>query len=298
MKRAAAIIGATPPFIRWALTASCPLMRVGGTAAQHRSPAESAWRQLRGLKEISRAMAEGRSHGGYCFAPQSTVKQILAVKIDEVTAPLGGTPRVAQTCHQCPANPTPHLERWAACTGLLPLVSPCETLEETRAAWIRRRSEIETRSLANSGESTPRLGWARVWNGPALTQLELAQALLMLGVNLFREQAGECAELLAALEHAKLSGLKLWVEPVPAGWSDGHTWSLPEFCRSCGTEWLGHPGSGVCANCGHTGSYQAPRKLKVLGLRPYLQLSQTVGVTAAEQLQREYEATRTRRDYE
>ena len=46
------------------------------------------------------------------------------------------------------------------------------------------------------------------------------------------------------------------------------------------------------SSCGNTGGHQATRKLKVLGLRPYLQLSQVLGETAARQLQREYELQR------
>lgn len=295
MKRAAAIIGPTPPFIRWALPATCPLVRDGGTAARNRNPAQSAWRQLRGLKEISRAIAEGRTHAGYCFAPHSTVKQVVAVEINEVTAPLGGRERVHQSCRECPANPRPAMDRWAACTGLLPLVTPAATVELTQAAWTSRRSEIEQRAITAGTEPTIGSGWTRIWTGPRLrlAAVAAARAHLNRAVDLFAHQAWECAELLAALEHAEQHGQGVWLEPVPAGWSDGKVWSLPAHCRVCGTEWSGQPGGGCCRECSSSGSYQAARRLKVLGLRPYLQLSQVLGQAAAQQLQLDYEAARS-----
>lgn len=294
MKRVAAIIGPTPPFIRWALPASCPLVREGGTAARNRNPAQSAWRQLRGLKEISRAVAEGRSLAGYCFATESTAEHVLAVKIDEVTTPLGGSQRVAQACRECPANPTPALDRWAACTGLLPLVTPAATVELTNAAWLSLRDAIERRAIAAGVQLPSGAGWTRTWTGPflPLTAIASARALLNQAVDLFARQTWECTELLAALEHAEHQEQGLWLETIPTGWSDGQTWSLPDYCLACGGVWLGS-GSSPCSNCGRSGTYQAARRLKVLGLRPYLQLSQVLGQAAAQQLQLEYEAARS-----
>jgi hypothetical protein len=294
MKRAAAIIGSTPPFIRWAIRADCPLMRPSGPAAQNRNPAQTAWRQLRGVKEVSRAIAQGRSYGGYCFAPLSKAEQVVAVPIEEVTAPLGGGQRVSEACRACPANPTPNLNRWAACTGLLPLVVPEESLPLTRAAWVKRRQEIERRAAATEGGEAHDCSWTRVWSGPALSpaQVVSARRLLLAASDLKVEHAWEYEELIAALDHAEQRGMSLWMEPVPAGWSDGQSWSLPDHCRFCGAEWLGCSLGGPCSSCGNTGGHQATRKLKVLGLRPYLQLSQVLGETAARQLQREYELQR------
>lgn len=297
MKRAAAVIGPTPPFIRWALETACPLIRSGGTASARRHPAQTAWRQLRGIKEVSQAIAAGRSHAGYCFAPQSTADQVVAVRIDEVTAPLGGTARVEQACRTCPANPSAALGQWAACTGLLPLVGPGETVEQTRAAWTLKRAAIEQRavSVVNGSESTrPAASWYQCWSGPSLgpTAIASARQRLIDVEDLFREQSKELAELLAALELAEQRGLELWIEPVPAGSSDGQAWTLPAHCRCCGAEWPTQALGGSCPACARGGSYQAPRRLKVLGLRPFLQLSQVLGDSVARQLQGEYESTR------
>lgn len=308
MKRAAAVIGPTPPFIRWALETACPLIRSVGTASAKRHPAQTAWRQLRGIKEVSQAIAAGRSHAGYCFAPQSTADQVVAVRIDEVTAPLGGTARVEQACRACPANPSAALGQWAACTGLLPLVSPGETVEQTKAAWGLKRAAIEQRAVSveqravsvgqravsGSDSSRPAASWYQCWSGPSLGRTAIASARQKLidVEDLFREQSKELAELLAALELAEQGGLNLWIEPVPAGSSDGQAWLLPAHCRCCGAEWSTQAVGGTCPACGRSGSYQAPRRLKVLGLRPFLQLSQVLGDSVARQLQGEYESTR------
>jgi hypothetical protein len=298
MKRAAAILGPTPPFIRWAIEAPCPFLRMPSTNAS-RSPAQTRWRQLRGLKEVARAQAEGRVHSGYCFSPDANMANVVGVKIDEVTATLGGTERVVTNCQHCSANPRPQLGQWAPCTGLLPLVTPRETLVETEQAWAEQLSWLNQRITAEVGhfgisENSPEpLNWQLAWQGPSLDsdRLKLAIQILALSAERFPHAAFEYSELRAGLEHADRQTMKVWLESVPIGWSDGQTWQLPAHCQSCGAIWLGS-GTGICSSCRSASSYRAERRLKVLGLRPFVQLSSVLGSEAAQTLFTDYQSTK------
>lgn len=298
MKRAAAILGPTPPFIRWAIEAPCPFLRTAG-ADSSRNPAQSRWRQLRSLKEVAQARAEGRVHAGYCFASTASATNVIGVQIEEVTAPFGGSERVEKSCRLCPANPSPHPGRWAPCTGIFPLITPSETLQETKRAWTEQLSSLDktiTASLdcLNMPEDWPRpLSWFLAWQGPAIVsnRVQIARRVLEVSNERFPHALREGAELLAALDHAGRHSLKVWIESVPIGWSDGQTWHLPAHCQNCGAEWNG-PGRGDCASCGSSACYQAERRLKVLGLRPFIQLSQVLGSEPARQLFADYQATR------
>jgi hypothetical protein len=291
MKRGAAIVGPTPPFIRWALDFPCPLLRpaLGRSATLEKNRAQAHWRQVRGFQEISRGKLQGRTHAGFCFAPQSTAQQVLAVRIDEVTAAWGGSVSIEAACSSCPANPTPSRDVWAACTGLLPLVPPAASLEETRALWRQRRQTIET-FAAELNPSRQPSRWTEIWAGPYLSaeSLTLAAGILQRCRELLAEQPVEAEALLAALEHAARTEQRIWIEPVPSGYSDGESWSLPAHCLVCGEEWpLTKPG-GSCPECHRAATYQAARRLKVLGLSPYLRLAEVVGNEAARDLQAQY----------
>lgn len=298
MKRTAAILGPTPPFIRWAIEAPCPFLRMPPANAS-RSPAQTRWRQLRSLKEVARAQAEGRTHSGYCFASEASLTNVIGVMIEEVTAPLGGTERVEASCRRCPANPQPELGHWAPCTGILPLVTPRETLLETEQVWAEQLNWLNQRITAGLGhlavsENSPGpLNWQLTWKGPSLDsdRLKIARQVLDLSVERFPHATLEQAELRAALEHAECHAMKVWIEAVPTGWSDGHHWHLPAHCQSCGAIWCA-PGAGICSSCQSASSYQAERRLKVLGLRPFLQLSSVLGTEAAGTLFADYQSAR------
>lgn len=300
MKRAAAILGPTPPFIRWAIEAPCPFLRTAG-ANSSRNPAQSRWRQLRSLKEVAQARADGRIHSGYCFATTATETNVIGIQIEEVTAPLGGTEQVAVSCRRCLANHSPQSGDWAPCTGILPLITPRESLQETKQAWAEQLSGLDksiTAALARSNmqDDLPRpLSWFLTWQGPSIAsdRLHIARQVLEVSGERFPHALRESAELRAALEHADRHSLKVWIESVPIGWSDGQTWHLPAHCQNCGAEWNG-PGGGVCGSCGSSASYQAERRLKVLGLRPFLQLSSVLGSEPARQLFADYQAAKTK----
>ncbi|MFM7562426.1 MAG: hypothetical protein ACKO81_05245 [Planctomycetota bacterium] len=298
MKRAAAILGPTPPFIRWAIEAPCPFLRMPSTNAS-RSPAQTRWRQLRSLKEVSRARAEGRVHSGYCFSSDANPANVVGVRIDEVTAPLGGTKYVEASCQHCSANPRPDQGQWAPCTGLLPLVTPRETLLETEQAWAEQLNWLDQKiaavlgDLGVSEDSPEPLNWHLAWQGPSLDsdRLKLAIRILDFSAERFPHAAFEYSELRAGLEHADRQAMNVWIEPVPIGWSDGQTWQLPAHCQICGAIWRGS-GAGICSSCRSASSYQAERRLKVLGLRPFVQLSSVLGSESAQTLFTNYQSAK------
>lgn len=77
----------------------------------------------------------------------------------------------------------------------------------------------------------------------------------------------------ACIEHR----LPLITELTPAGISDGNAWRIQAHCQDCRFELPG----GVeckCPECGRFGYPVEERKRKVLGLRPYMLLSQIIGI--------------------
>ena len=101
----------------------------------------------------------------------------------------------------------------------------------------------------------------------------------------------ELAELQFALQQASCHRLKVWIESVPIGWSDGQTWRVPAHCQACGAEWS-RAEKGVCSECAAVSSFQGERRMKVLGLRPFIQLSKVLGPEPARRLFGEYLAGR------
>jgi len=117
MKRACAIQGATPSFIRWAISYDCPLRELH----PQRLP-ETTFRQLRSLREISVAKLANRVHQGFCWHPSASPaspQQALGFPVDEVVELVGGEPFVEQLCLPCPANAKSCSSdfTWAGCYG-------------------------------------------------------------------------------------------------------------------------------------------------------------------------------------
>lgn len=75
-------------------------------------------------------------------------------------------------------------------------------------------------------------------------------------------------------------------ELVPIGHSDGIHWWLHAHCRRCKKAWVQN--QRQCACCGSKGRLQNQIKLKVLGLRPYLRLTEIIGSQPTEQLLADY----------
>lgn len=304
VKRQAALIGATPPLLRWALETACPFLRSGRT----RLP-ETAWRQLLPLQEISRAEREGRRVGDYCLASGSAAPDdLLGFSLDEVTRTYGGHDHVRETCRRCPANSCP--SELAGCHGLIPLISWSEIQSHTstaaadsnstdpvplngpvQAQWEELLKVIERRlallSPAAALPSPDLSNWYRLWSSSPLSGARLEAAW---NAAWELQQAGilggdEWSRWVCGLDLARRRQLPVWVELLPAGYSDGLTWWLPSRCQECGSSWRS-PQRSLCQACGCRGSYRAEQRRKVLGRRPYLRLVDVLGRESAERLWR------------
>jgi hypothetical protein len=81
-----------------------------------------------------------------------------------------------------------------------------------------------------------------------------------------------------AVQRASTADLPICFHSVPPGFSDGQTWTLKSHCGRCAQV---RQGRGVCGCCDE---YRAPmpeQRKKVLGLRPWLRLTDLLGNAAA-----------------
>ena len=123
LKRQAAIIGATPPLLRWTIARPCELK----DEAACRKP-DAAFRQLRNLRTLSVARVDHRIVDGFALMPpdgEADSKIVRGFPVDEILDLCGGSERVTDACGSCPANvsldrPTDDDQGWAGCFGWLP----------------------------------------------------------------------------------------------------------------------------------------------------------------------------------
>jgi hypothetical protein len=141
------------------------------------------------------------------------------------------------------------------------------------------------------------LAWFGFWQSPVLSAAQMPLLESVLSVVLRRHEGTADPEFLDdllrfidALNLAVQHDLPLHVELVPRGHSDGQTWTLARHCERCR---LSIPPSETawrsCPACGNQQS--APeRKLKVLGLRPYVSLARVLGLERTKTFLEKYEA--------
>jgi len=79
----------------------------------------------------------------------------------------------------------------------------------------------------------------------------------------------------AAIESCLQHSLTLVTDLMPRGHSDGSMWTLQPMCAMCSV--TRDSSTEACFSCGTTNQPVRERKLKVLGLRPYLNLEKVVG---------------------
>lgn len=319
MKRSVAIFGPTPQFVRWALEYPCPLRELD----VERLP-DTTFRQLRGLREYSTGLLENRVFEGICIHPESLPEdpgQARGFKADEVLEVHGDETFVANCCRTCPANAV-KLSRpgiWAGCYGWLPSSSGfCvdSTLRQTsnldsssknqttcapgRFDFVRLFDDAISELAPASWENlfvatTPR--WYGIWKNSTLNsaQLELLVEILESIVSHCVDSSAERSEIADliqfrdALIQSKNHRLKLHVELVPPGVSDGQTWTLAAHCPNCKHE-MSQTGPGLCSACGRAGNPHGHRKSKVLGLRPYINLADVLGDAMTTRLLKRFES--------
>ena len=308
MKRSVAIFGPTPAFIRWSIEQPCELRDI-----EVDNLADGTFRQLRALRELSDGIEQNRVVDGFCLAADTAkaamkgsavASEALAFPVEEVVDLFGDAQSISNLCHRCPANCTPPAEplmpmktRWAGCFGWLvtdlnfsfdpaieiePIEDPCLI---KRINGICQRGTIAellhafaiARNIPKSAKAFYTF-WQSSW---------VDADLLPLMAKAFGEAADavrahrELTRFAAACERASENQLRLFVELVPRGESDGIHWRRNAACVRCGFDVMGNerratrcPGCGTDAPVGHF------RKSRVLGRRPYLHLEKIISADA------------------
>lgn len=287
MKRSAAIVGPTPPFVRWAIRFDCPYRE-----NENGRIAWQTFRQLRSLREVSNGRLDARILQGICIDAErnQSAKTAYGFPVDEVMAFYGTFDEVDSHCGGCPANAligqsetvanrcrfTP----WAGCYGILPAnTGSCDL----PSAFNR----IDTGTDRCWSVLPPaRSIWFRLWqieswDGASLRCLRSAlEEASLIEPNLlsFDEFVHLNSAVVACLEN----DLVLETELFPRGMSDGLHWTIEPHCRTCKSE----SGSDHqhCAECGDSGPPVRLAKRKVLGRRPFLRLVDLIGQQETERL--------------
>ena len=290
MKRNAAMIGPTPPFLRWAVRHPCPLREI-----ELENLPSSTFRQLRSLSEWSTASREGRVVDGVAFHPDtSRDTTLLGFPVDEITDAFGGKAFVQSSCDGCIANSQSDSGGFAGCFGLVQIADLPEILRKTEQAAIRGdlHSQFQQAFHRRAAEDD-RLSAAELWYGLWIERVvpPAVAEVLRLFVEEFRDGAQEWESFYVSLERCIQHNLDLHVELFPSGVSDGQSWRLDPHCATCKSPWDedgDRTAKKVCPVCGEQWVQQAEKKRKVLGIRPYMQLQHIFGEEKCEELRSRY----------
>jgi hypothetical protein len=292
MKRSAAIIGKTPAFLRWAIEKGCPFR-----TSESRSVADAAFKDVRSLRAISVAEISDRIVDGVCLHPDAVVDELdsaMGFPVEEVCAAFGSQEAVRSTCGSCPANvpvskveldTVPVLSK-AGCFGWLPfgnietdgtsgfmrlMEHYANPAEEHDRQIVEKFENAFEQSCATDSFLKTSPAWYGVWSqrvfaGATLTKLNEI-------CDFVRSESLPWRRLGAAVKTSMQEKLTLHVDLTPPGYSNGITWQTEGQCANC----LAAVTDDQCVVCGSSSSPFRPRKMKVLGLRPYLKLVSIYG---------------------
>ncbi|QEG21526.1 hypothetical protein [Mariniblastus fucicola] len=296
MKRSAAILGPTPPFLRWTIVVPCPFRD-----ADAKNLTDAAFRELRSLRAVAVGELERRIVDGVCLHPDADSNrpgEALGFPVEEVYAAYGGKKEADAACLRCPANvPVASSEldgevefSKAGCFGWLPFgnddgasgfmaLMECEgSGRETQGLSIVDQFEAAFLSQEDSGlfpTTSPR--WFGVWSQGKFTK----QQLVWLDRVCQQIDSASIAwqRLARAVRVSIEHDLEFRVDLTPAGSSDGVCWHVESCCSCCGAS----DPEALCKVCGTKAAPLRARKTRVLGLRPYLKL---VAIFGAEETKR------------
>lgn len=259
----------TPAFLIWSIEYQCPV-RGFETGRE----AERVERLLRAARAASDALQEGRVLDGVCLSPPH------GFRLDESLAIYGSQETLNAACHGCPANALSQLraDTWAGCFGMVPLPGSMDELE-------RRLASLPPE--LGFGMSPPI--WPRLWIQSPIepTRAGVLAALLLAGG--FQDLGVGFEELRLGLMTAAVEHLPAHVVAFPPGRAEQGWWRLVLHCPQCKSPW-GEQGNRRCDVCGYRGPPAPDKKRRVRGRRPYVLLERLLGVAAAAELLRKYEA--------
>jgi hypothetical protein len=273
VKRQVAITGATPEFVRWSIRFDCSLRADTDIAST-----EETEKRLRAIREAGAAINAGYVHDGIAVRHGDN-GQWMGFRIDDVFGLWGGCDRVQSMCASCDAN----LSRSSAANTVADFQSPVAgcfgwlTTGGDQAEWHRAVEEFwPENSEAFSIRTSPH--WYSIWADRTLkgNRLDLAAILFRSvadhGPEVIKQSASDFHRV---LEKCRTLGLIIDVELVPAGFSDGISWTIGRHCDRCKAPFEGSWKS--CRACKKQGSGHPEIKKRVLGLRPWVALTRVIG---------------------
>ena len=289
MKRTAAVLGPTPPFIRWAIEHDCALRDL-----EVENLADQTFRQLRNVRELSKGYRENRVLEEICVhpAPITDTSLVRAFHADEVFDFFGDATALSEQCGNCHANCDARLKTdWAGCFGLLP-VNLHFTFGHTAQAQVMPADDLVAlvdRAMAEKN-SFYRL-WTKKWIGEqAIGEL----ASLFNSVASERPQNVPLRQFADACRRCTDHNMRLFAELVPGGFSDGIHWKLNRACEICRFESPTPREKGTpCPVCKNRHQDDLGKKAKVLGLRPYLLLERVLGRTQTQEFVERFKKERS-----
>ncbi len=286
MKRAAALIGPTPSFVRWAIRQDCPFRQIETDDLPYQT-----FRQLRGLRETSIGYLEQRVANGICIHREQNqdVESALGFPVNEIIECYGDKIGIQRTCGGCPANVASCFEQdsvdavrakragqdvWAGCYGWLAAETESHDFPELFEQAVADSDSELLAGFANANSIWFRIWQASVWNASQLTKL--AAILELVNSNLNSESGcADFANLRLAVEACLENELVLETELTPTGNSDGIHWRIESHCPRCRKGM--RVDCRICDECGYRGHPRETIKRKVLGLRPYMLLKNILG---------------------
>ena len=283
MKRFAAIVGPTPEFIRWTIEKNCPLRE--NDDAQ--SPGKCQTR-LRPIREIARATADNRLFEGICvWDRDESAGPLRGFIADEVFEFYGGRKAVEDCCSACNANCAgAEAYSLAGCYGWL---ERPQDLAELKA----RGNELTSEQASHFPPAQQ--WWYRLWMNRSLRGQTAKTALeLLSGVFENSKADDDWRRFAIALERSGNDEFSVWTELVPAGVSDGETWSVGSCCPKCAAPMP--LDSRRCDVCPHRGGPHPQRNKKVLGARPYVPLELILGAQRTSEFQTRFNRRAQNRD--
>ena len=286
MKRTAAVLGPTPPFIRWAIDQDCDLRDTDVV-----NLADQTFRQLRNVRELSNGYREHRVLEDICFhpAPIGDTSLVRAFPTSEVFDFFGDAASLTARCGSCPANCSAHVDTdWAGCFGLLP-VNLNFTFGHTSQPQVLPNDDLVTLVDEAMQEEN---GFYRLCKNKRIAGDDIDELkTIFLSVAEKRADNQPLAQFADACRRCAEHGMGLYAELIPGGFSDGIHWKLNRACEVCRYESDQPREKGSpCPVCKNRHADDFGRKAKVLGLRPYLLLERILGEVQTEQIADRYQA--------
>jgi len=277
MKRAAAIIGPTPSFVRWAIAYDCEFRQLDCQNLPY-----DTFRQLRSMREWSIGRLEQRVVDGYCIHAtlNREVETARGFPEAEVRALFGSPEHLQHTCGRCPANASIESDGqkvWAGCFGWF-------SSQSEHADWIQEFQRAIECDLSEFPES--QRVWFRVWQIRQWAPAHMRQLCDLLEAVLHDCVDDDIKHFHQAVTACLTHGLELKTDLVPCGESDGIHWRLEPCCPNCRCEMEGNQRG--CLECGLENIPLNTAAKKVLGLRPYMLLTDLLGQLATGELIRKY----------